>query len=396
MQHKRIAIIGAGPIGLEAALYGRALGHDVTVFDRGPIAANLIQWGFVQLFTPWRMNATPLGLRALQDSARWREPLGDVCPSGAELRDRYLLPLADSPLLSGRIQQDISVQSIGREDDANTEGTIGAAAERPVFRLLLSDSSGNESVHRADVVLDCSGTYGHHRWAGRGGIPAPGERALGRRIWYLLPDVLGRHRSRFANRDTLLIGSGFSAATVLHGVERLQRSYAGTRLTWIIRRPGQALRLLEDDPLPARRNLVAASMRLIEHPPAWLRFMPHCTVESFACDPAAAAPAGQPATGGAEAQPQIQVTLKFADTQLTVRADEIVALVGYGPDDAICVGAKSDGAASGFCTLGAKSYGTNSAFLLQFGHQQIRDAFRLIEADQALDLYQQKTPTHLA
>jgi len=31
-----------------------------------------------------------------------------------------------------------------------------------------------------------------------------------------------------------------------------------------------------------------------------------------------------------------------------------------------------------FYILGAKSYGTNSNFLLQVGHQQVRDVFRLI------------------
>ena len=33
MSPKRIAIIGADPIGLEAALYGARLGHDVHVYD---------------------------------------------------------------------------------------------------------------------------------------------------------------------------------------------------------------------------------------------------------------------------------------------------------------------------------------------------------------------------
>ena len=35
---KRIAVIGAGPIGLEAALYAATLGHDVVVYERGDLA----------------------------------------------------------------------------------------------------------------------------------------------------------------------------------------------------------------------------------------------------------------------------------------------------------------------------------------------------------------------
>jgi hypothetical protein len=38
----RIAVIGAGPLGLEAALYGRFLGYDVTVFERGEVGQSLL------------------------------------------------------------------------------------------------------------------------------------------------------------------------------------------------------------------------------------------------------------------------------------------------------------------------------------------------------------------
>ena len=38
MAKLRIAILGAGPIGLEAALYARTLGHTVMVFEQGQVA----------------------------------------------------------------------------------------------------------------------------------------------------------------------------------------------------------------------------------------------------------------------------------------------------------------------------------------------------------------------
>jgi len=37
----RIAVLGAGPIGLEAALYGRFLGYDVDVYERGAGVAHV-------------------------------------------------------------------------------------------------------------------------------------------------------------------------------------------------------------------------------------------------------------------------------------------------------------------------------------------------------------------
>ncbi|MEX0711597.1 MAG: NAD-binding protein, partial [Pirellulales bacterium] len=67
----RIAVLGAGPIGLEAALYGRYLGYDVDVYERGGVARNLLDWGHVRLFTPFGGNRTALALAALaaQDPA---------------------------------------------------------------------------------------------------------------------------------------------------------------------------------------------------------------------------------------------------------------------------------------------------------------------------------------
>jgi NADPH-dependent 2,4-dienoyl-CoA reductase/sulfur reductase-like enzyme len=38
-----VAILGAGPIGIEAALYARFLGYDVLLFDQGKVAGNVLR-----------------------------------------------------------------------------------------------------------------------------------------------------------------------------------------------------------------------------------------------------------------------------------------------------------------------------------------------------------------
>jgi len=60
-----IAIIGAGPIGIEAALYARYLGYPVTVYERGDICDHVRRWAHVKLFSPFRMNHSSLGASAL-------------------------------------------------------------------------------------------------------------------------------------------------------------------------------------------------------------------------------------------------------------------------------------------------------------------------------------------
>lgn len=383
---KRIAVIGAGPIGLEAGLYARALDFDVTIYDRGQVADNVRQWSFVRLFTPWPMNVTKLGRAALRESGRWEEPSASECPTGQQLRERYLQPLANSSKLRESLRLNTSVITIGRDDFTKLDAIGKPQRGQSPFRILVADVSGNDRVDHADIVLDCTGTYGNHRWAGRGGIPAPGEQGLANRICYTLPDVLGRDRDRFANRHTLVLGCGHSASTLLDALERLHAQFAQTRVSWAIRRPGQAIQAVEGDPLPARRELVLKALRMANDPPPWLTFYGTCVLEDLA-------PSGE----------KLGPTLRSMDKSFVLQVDEIAALVGYAPDAGIYEQlhihqSYATGASSGselpknpepnFFILGAKSYGTNSNFLLQVGHKQIVDAFSLIRNDPKLNLYE--------
>ena len=77
---QRIAVLGAGPIGIEAALYARTCGHTVTVYERGQVGEHLLRWGHVRMFTPFGMNTTPLGMSALL-----REKRANDIPSESDL-----------------------------------------------------------------------------------------------------------------------------------------------------------------------------------------------------------------------------------------------------------------------------------------------------------------------
>ena len=59
MSGKRIAIIGAGPIGLEAAMFARRRGFEVVVLEKGIVAANVRSWGHVRLFSPFSDRDDP-------------------------------------------------------------------------------------------------------------------------------------------------------------------------------------------------------------------------------------------------------------------------------------------------------------------------------------------------
>src|SRR5687767_14535437 len=91
----RIAILGAGPIGLEAALYARQLKLPFTIYEQGRIGEHVWRWGHVKLFSPFSMNVTALGRKAISAVDMDHDfPADDACISGREHVERYLLPLA--------------------------------------------------------------------------------------------------------------------------------------------------------------------------------------------------------------------------------------------------------------------------------------------------------------
>ena len=55
-----ILIIGAGPLGLETALYARYLGYDVIACEAGDVGSHVKQWEHVEMFSPFSMNASPV------------------------------------------------------------------------------------------------------------------------------------------------------------------------------------------------------------------------------------------------------------------------------------------------------------------------------------------------
>ena len=83
-----LAILGAGPVGLEAAALALELGFDVHVLERGEPGAHAIAWGHVRMFTPWRMNVGAASARQLARHG-WNAPPADECPTGLELAERF-------------------------------------------------------------------------------------------------------------------------------------------------------------------------------------------------------------------------------------------------------------------------------------------------------------------
>lgn len=109
-----VVIIGAGPIGLAAAANLVERGIDFVVYESGDqIAASVRSWGHTRLFSPWKHLVDPASVRLLTAATGWELPDPERAPTGAELVEKYVAPLAALPEISTRVRLGAEVQ-IGR------------------------------------------------------------------------------------------------------------------------------------------------------------------------------------------------------------------------------------------------------------------------------------------
>jgi len=378
----RVAVLGAGPVGLDAALAAAERGWEVVVYERAAhVAGNVREWGHVRLFTPWSMDLSPRVAAAVGVL----EP--DACPTGAEYADH----LERAAALLPDVRLGTTVELVAREGLLKTEEIGSEERGRRPFRLLVSGPDGVERVEHADVVLDCTGTWHNPNPTGDGGIPALGERALGDRVVRRIPVVT----PEWGGRSVLLVGAGNSAQTVAR-----ELAAVGARLVWAVRRPAPTWGAVESDPLPARAALVASSRRLAAGEVPGVEVVTGVVVEEM-----------RPAGG------QIAVVLRDRDGgRREVVVDEVVSMTGavgdsrlyrqlqvhecYASEGPMALAATLLGSEGGDClaqvsagadalrnpeprffVLGSKSYGRNNTFLLRIGWEQVDDVLGVLDAE---------------
>jgi thioredoxin reductase len=403
---RRVAVIGAGPIGLEAALEARRRGHEVAVYESGRTGEHFRQYGDVRLFTPFRMNSTEQGRTRLGQTGI-PLPSPEALLTAREFADRYLDPLARLPELRGAVREGTRVGQVARAGLRKPQGIAAAGDGSRSGRPFLLRVEGPEGTRfdRADVLIDASGVYGNPNPTGPGGLPAVGEGSLGDRIERHLPAFGSGARARYAGARVLLLGDGHSAATALVELAALAREgRAAPRVHWLHRETeGDVWPIDPADPLPARASLLARASESARER-GWLTGHAGATVLAYD-------------TRNPDA---VRVTLRERDgSDRILEVDRVLALVGYRPDILLtreihmhlcyasegpmalasallaarlanasaagdCLAERSQGPDSlrspepDFFVLGAKSYGRNPQFLLSIGHEQIRDALDLV------------------
>jgi hypothetical protein len=386
-----VAVIGAGPVGLAAAAHLLDQGIEPLIFEAGEqVGASVREWGHVRVFSPWAFNVDPVAEQLLI-AGDWTAPDAAGYPTGAEIAERYLEPLAALPAIDERLHLCARVVGVGKQ---GLDKLKDAGRDEAPFELVV-EQDGEERRYLARAVIDASGTWTRPNPLGAGGLPAAGERAHAGRIAYGIPDVLGADRDRYASRRVLVVGSGHSAFNAILDLVALRDSEPSTQIVWAIRgdAPGRNYGGGGDDQLPARGALGNAVRGLVED--------------------------GSVALAGGFHTRAVTTTdtgrLALSDGERELVADEVIAATGFRPDLALlgelrldlddrveaarelaplidpnlhsCGSVPPHGVDelshpdAGIYMVGMKSYGRAPTFLLRTGYEQVRSIAAALAGD---------------
>jgi thioredoxin reductase len=393
-----IAVIGAGPVGLAAAAHLIQRGLPVKVYEAGEtVAANVCDWGHVRLFSPWEYN-TDTAARALLQDYGWQEPPGKGLPTGSDLYEAYLKPLAETPAMAAVIETGATVKAITRQ---GADKVLSKGREAKPFVLAVSNGDGAIRRDLAQAVIDASGTWTAPNPLGAGGILAEGEAEKADRISYGIPDVLGRDHATYEGKTTLVVGAGHSAANVLLDLARLAERDPMTSIIWATR--GENLMRVygggSADQLPARGELGSSLKALVDSGRVTLVAGFSATRVKTAGDKVMVE--GETAQGIRELGPVDRIVVSTGqrpDLSLTreLRLDldpwlESSKALGplIDPNLHSCGSVPPHGHRElahpepGFYTVGIKSYGRAPTFLMLTGYEQVRSVVAAIAGDLA-------------
>ena len=393
---KSVAIIGAGPVGLAAAAHVLERGLRPIILEAGDsIGHSVRQWGHVQLFSPWEYNIDRAAERLLAATG-WNSPDPQQYPTGAELLDRYLEPLATKTALADHIHTSSRVTDISRLgfDKLKTRGREAAP-----FEIRYQNGQGPKVV-KADAVIDVSGTWHSPNPAGANGLPAIGETQAANNIAYGMPDVLGKDRARYAGKTIAVLGAGHSAIGTLTDLARLASEVPETKPVWLLRGndPAKAFGGGANDKLAARGELGAAFAALVAA--GRIRVESEFRVSHISHD-----------------GPRLVVATGTGSRCRQVAVDELIVATGFRPDlnfvrelriqldpaiecpvtlaplidpnEHSCGTVRPHGARElaqaepGFYFAGMKSYGRAPTFLMLTGYEQVRSIAAELAGDHA-------------
>lgn len=388
-----IAIIGGGPIGLAAGAQLISRHQSFILFEQGSeIGSNIRTWGHVTLFSPWQYNMD-LSAKELLKQTNWQEPKDEDIPTGNELIDYYLKPLAELEDMKPFIHTNHKVIAITRKKNDKMKTTN---RHQQSF-ILYVESNGDVKQIEASAVIDATGTWGNPNPAQGNGVWLPDEKALNQKIDYHIPNV-ETSSNLYENKKIAVIGGGHSAINSLLNLAKLKEKKPMTDITWILRKENieMAYGGEQNDELAARGALGTRIRQLVED--GEINVVPAFYISSLK---------------GTE---KIEIIGEHKSREKILKGfDRLIVNTGSRPDFSInrelrlnidattesvpalatlidpnehsCGTVKAHGEEllrqpeQGFYIVGAKSYGRAPTFLMATGYEQVRSITAFLSGD---------------
>lgn len=373
MNELPVIIIGAGPVGLSAAAHLRHRGIRARILEAGDsVGVSVLDWGHVRLFSPWRYNVDRVAAQLIES---WSAPSSEELPTGRELVERYLRPLARH--LDVQLGAQVTAITRAGMDKVRTHDRANTPF---VVRVGREDIAGR-------AIIDASGTWRTPNPLGASGLPAIGEERFADRIRYGIP-------ASHADGTTLVVGAGHSAANSI-----LSLASIGARIIWMTR-SSDAKRVLGGgaaDGLPARGKLGSDLRDLINR--KVVRWISGFSIRELREHEGKLAVIGtqrgtETAVRGIDSiiaatgqRPDLSMTreLRLALDPSLECAEKLGPLID--PNEHSCGSVRPHGAAElahpepGYYAIGSKSYGRAPTFLLATGYEQARSVVAMIAGD---------------
>jgi thioredoxin reductase len=380
-------------VGLAAAAHVLERGMRPIVVEAGEVGNSVRQWGHVRMFSPWSHNVDEAAGRLLANQG-WNRPEPNHYPTGSELVERYLEPLAMRTVLKDHVRTKARVMSVARTGFDKVKST---GREEVPFEIRYRNGREGKSLH-ADAVIDASGTWLTPNPAGVNGTEAIGETVSASRIAYGMPDVLGRQRARYAGKAVAVLGAGHSAVWTLLDLAKLRQNEAATEITWLLRgdNPERSFGGGVNDKLVARGELGRLFAQLVRSGGVRVE-------------------AGFRLTHITAASPKLRLGAGSSRGGRHIEADQLIVATGLRPDLSYlrelrlgldpalecppmlaplidpnlhsCGTVRPHGARElgqpepGFYFAGMKSYGRAPTFLMMTGYEQVRSIVAEIAGD---------------